>query len=100
VNGIAAKITQQVGVLFKHQDLDAGTPEEIAEHHASRTTPAMQHCTEIRSGITVQCNQLHADQTNASMVNSAPISETQAASGNVTHKHAIARSSRGVSNET
>jgi hypothetical protein len=37
VNGIAAKITQEIGTLFKHQNLVAGTREEIAEHHASRT---------------------------------------------------------------
>jgi hypothetical protein len=34
VHGVAAEIAEEVGVLFQHHDIDAGTSEQIAEHHA------------------------------------------------------------------
>jgi len=33
VNGIAAKIAQEIGVLFKDQNFDTGTRKQIAQHH-------------------------------------------------------------------
>ena len=36
MHGVAAKIAEEVGVLFQHHDIDAGAPEQIAEHHAGR----------------------------------------------------------------
>src|ERR1700731_1203361 len=33
---IAAKVPQEVGVLFDDDDFDAGTRQEKSEHHASR----------------------------------------------------------------
>jgi len=34
---VAAKIAQEVRVFFQHDDIDAGTREQEAEHHAGRT---------------------------------------------------------------
>ena len=34
VHGVAAKIAKEVGVLFEHDGIDAGAPEQVAEHHA------------------------------------------------------------------
>ena len=36
MHGIAAKIPEEIGVLFQHHRLDAGAAEQIAEHHAGR----------------------------------------------------------------
>src|SRR5450755_2344581 len=38
MHGIAAKIAQKIRVLFQYQGLYAGAPQQIAEHHAGRTT--------------------------------------------------------------
>jgi hypothetical protein len=37
VNRVAAKIAKKVGVLLEHDDVDTGTRQEEAEHHAGRT---------------------------------------------------------------
>ena len=34
MHGVAAKIAEEVGVLFQHHDIDAGAAEQIAEHHS------------------------------------------------------------------
>src|SRR5437764_12449696 len=34
MNGIATKIAQEIRVLVQHNDLNAGTSEEVTEHHA------------------------------------------------------------------
>ena len=36
MHGIAAKIAEEVGVLFQHHDIDAGASEQVTEHHAGR----------------------------------------------------------------
>ncbi len=33
---VAAKIAQEVGVLFQHHDVDPGPRQQEAEHHARR----------------------------------------------------------------
>jgi hypothetical protein len=35
---VTAEITQEIRVLFQHHDVDAGAGEQVAEHHAGRTT--------------------------------------------------------------
>src|SRR4051812_15556784 len=35
---VAAEVAQEVGMLFQHDDVDAGAPQQKAEHHAGRTT--------------------------------------------------------------
>ena len=37
MDGIAAKIAKEVGVLFQHDDIDAGAREQKAEHHPGRS---------------------------------------------------------------
>ena len=37
VDRVAAEIAKEVGVLLQHRDLDAGTRQQKAEHHAGRT---------------------------------------------------------------
>ncbi len=37
MNGIAAKIAQEIAVLFQHQDFNTGTRQQIAQHHAGRS---------------------------------------------------------------
>ena len=34
MEGVAAEVAQEVGVLLEHGDLDAGAREQQAEHHA------------------------------------------------------------------
>ena len=34
---IAAKVAQEVGMLFQHHDVDAGASQEKAEHHPGRS---------------------------------------------------------------
>ena len=36
MDGVAAKVAQEVGVLLEHDDVDAGAREQEAEHHAGR----------------------------------------------------------------
>ncbi len=36
MHGVAAKIAQEIGVLFQHRDLDAGAGQKKAEHHPGR----------------------------------------------------------------
>jgi hypothetical protein len=36
MDGVAAEIAQEVGVLLQHDDADAGAREEQAEHHPRR----------------------------------------------------------------
>ena len=36
VDGVAAEIAQEIGVLLQHHDVDAGARQEKAEHHAGR----------------------------------------------------------------
>ena len=38
VDGVAAEVAEEVLVLFEDGDVDAGTGEEKAEHHARGTT--------------------------------------------------------------
>ena len=37
MHGVAAKIPEEIGVLFQHHVIDAGAAEQIAQHHAGRT---------------------------------------------------------------
>ena len=39
---VAAKIPEEVAVLFQHHDVDAGPREQKAEHHAAGPPPTMQ----------------------------------------------------------
>jgi hypothetical protein len=34
VDGVSAKVAEEIGVLFENEDFDAGAGEEEAEHHA------------------------------------------------------------------
>jgi hypothetical protein len=36
MDGIAAKVAQEIRVLLEHDDIDAGTREQEAEHHPGR----------------------------------------------------------------
>src|SRR5262245_55930301 len=36
VNGVAAKVTEEVRVLLEHYNVDAGTGEKEPEHHSGR----------------------------------------------------------------
>ena len=36
MDGVAAEVAQEVGVLLEHHDIDAGARQQIAEHHAGR----------------------------------------------------------------
>ncbi len=36
MNGVAAKIAQEIGVLLQHDDLDAGARQQVAQHHPGR----------------------------------------------------------------
>ena len=37
MNGVAAEIAQEIGVLLEHDDVDAGAREQEAEHHPARS---------------------------------------------------------------
>src|SRR5689334_22241593 len=37
MNGVAAEVAKEVAVLFEHHNRDAGTREEVANHHAGRS---------------------------------------------------------------
>jgi hypothetical protein len=39
MDGVAAEVAQEIGVLLQHQDVDAGAGEQEAEHHAGRAAP-------------------------------------------------------------
>ena len=34
MHGVAAKIAEEIGMLFQHHDIDPGAPEQISQHHA------------------------------------------------------------------
>jgi hypothetical protein len=36
MHGVAAEIAQKIGVLLAHDNVNAGTGEEITEHHTGR----------------------------------------------------------------
>jgi hypothetical protein len=36
MHGVAAEVAEEIRVLLQHHDIDAGAPQEIAEHHARR----------------------------------------------------------------
>jgi hypothetical protein len=36
MNGVAAKVAQEIGVLLKHDDVDSGTRQQEAEHEPAR----------------------------------------------------------------
>ena len=36
MDGVAAKIAQEIAVLLQHDDIDAGARQQKAEHHAGR----------------------------------------------------------------
>jgi hypothetical protein len=38
VNGVAAKVAQEVCVLFEHDDIDSAPGQQQTEHHACRST--------------------------------------------------------------
>jgi hypothetical protein len=40
VNGVAAKVTQEICVLFEDDYVDSGTRQEEADHHAGGTAPS------------------------------------------------------------
>ena len=37
MDGVAAKIAQEIGVLFEHDHIDAGARQQEAQHHAGRS---------------------------------------------------------------
>ncbi len=37
MNGVAAKIAQEIGVLFQHHYIDSGASEQKAAHHSRGT---------------------------------------------------------------
>ncbi len=37
VDGVAAEVAQEIGVLLQHHDIDAGARQQKAEHHAGGT---------------------------------------------------------------
>ncbi len=37
MNGVAAEIAKEIGVLLQHHHLDAGARQQEAEHHAGRS---------------------------------------------------------------
>ncbi len=37
VNGVAAKVTEEVGMLFEHDDACAGSCQKVSEHQPGRT---------------------------------------------------------------
>ena len=37
MNGVAAEIAQEIGVLLQHHDLNAGARQQESEHHAGRS---------------------------------------------------------------
>ena len=39
VDGVAAEVAQEIGVLLQHHDVDAAAGEEKAEHHSRRSAP-------------------------------------------------------------
>ena len=43
MDGVAAEVAQEVGVLLQHDHIDAGTGEQEAEHHPGGPPPAMAH---------------------------------------------------------
>jgi hypothetical protein len=36
MDGVAAEVAKEIGVLLQHEDIDSGTGKQKAEHHASR----------------------------------------------------------------
>src|SRR5215475_13798921 len=41
MDGVAAEVAQEIGMLLEHQDVDAGAGEEKAEHHPGWSTAAI-----------------------------------------------------------
>jgi hypothetical protein len=37
MNRVAAKVAEEVGMLFKHDDFNSGARQKEPEHHAGRT---------------------------------------------------------------
>ena len=37
MDGVAAEVSEEVGVLFEDRDADAGTSQEESQHHAGRS---------------------------------------------------------------
>ena len=37
MHGVAAKIAEEIRMLFQHHDIDPGAAEQIAQHHAGRS---------------------------------------------------------------
>ena len=37
MHGVAAEVAEEIRMLLQHHDIDAGAPQEIAEHHARRS---------------------------------------------------------------
>jgi len=37
MDGVAAEVAQEIGMLLEHQDVDAGAGEEEAKHHPGRS---------------------------------------------------------------
>ena len=36
MHGVAAKIAKEIGMLFQHDDVDAGARQQEAKHHSGR----------------------------------------------------------------
>ena len=49
MDGVAAKVAQEVGVLLEHDDVDAGARQQEAEHQPAGPPPTMQQRVEICS---------------------------------------------------
>ena len=48
VNRVAAKIPEEIGVLFQHYRLDTGAAQQVTQHHARR--PAADNATMSLNG--------------------------------------------------
>ena len=52
MDGVAAEVAEEIGVLLQHDDLDAGAGEQEAEHHAGRSAAGdATACGEVSVGM-------------------------------------------------
>jgi hypothetical protein len=60
VNGIASEITEEIGVFFEDLDVDAGTGEQEAQHHAGGATASYAASGLEGFGIWIFCGHWRA----------------------------------------
>ena len=54
MNGVAAEIAQEIGMLLEHDDVDAGAREQKAQHEPAR--PAADDATARGNLLGCHCN--------------------------------------------